>query len=310
MMKKTFRIILLVLIVVTFRTPLSGKAADGRSTLPFRPDTLRILAVGNSFSDDATEYIPSLLESAGIHNVIIGRLYIGGCSLQRHCKEYEAQAHNYMYYKSGADNRWNVQKNATLLDGVKDEPWDIITMQEQSGYSGIYDNIHTWLPQLMEILKRECTNPDVRLVWHETWAYAKNAYQHPDFPKYGNDQDRMLEGIRSCVQRLQDDFDIETVIPCGEAIQLARASRLNNVGEVPADTRAYDLTRDGYHLSRQFGRYLAACTWFEMLVAPTVGVPLSKAHSTLRDTEYSLSPKDARLCRRIAVKACKAQRAK
>ena len=52
--------------------------------LPQNPDTLRILAVGNSFSDDGTEYIPGLLEAAGIHNVIIARLYIGGCSLQRH----------------------------------------------------------------------------------------------------------------------------------------------------------------------------------------------------------------------------------
>ena len=118
------------------------------------------------------------------------------------------------------------------------------------------------------------------------------------------------DGTLALARRLAQEDRRITVIPCGEAIQLARASRLNNVGEVPADTRAYDLTRDGYHLSRQFGRYLAACTWFEMLVAPTVGVPLSKAHSTLRDTEYSLSPKDARLCRRIAVKACKAQRAK
>ena len=53
--------------------------------LPQNPDTLRILAVGNSFSDDGTEYLPSLLEGAGIHNVIVARLYIGGCSLERHC---------------------------------------------------------------------------------------------------------------------------------------------------------------------------------------------------------------------------------
>ena len=52
--------------------------------LPQRPDTLRILAIGNSFSDDATEYLPGLLEAAGIHNVILERLYIGGYTLERH----------------------------------------------------------------------------------------------------------------------------------------------------------------------------------------------------------------------------------
>ena len=100
--------------------------------LPQNPDTLRILAVGNSFSDDGTEYIPGLLEAAGIHNVIIARLYIGGCSLERHCREYEEGTKDYVYYKS-TDNKWvTVSKNATILDGLKDEPWDIITVQEVS----------------------------------------------------------------------------------------------------------------------------------------------------------------------------------
>ncbi len=62
------------------------KAQPANNPLPSNPDTLRILAIGNSFSDDGTEYLPGLLEAAGIHNVIVARLYIGGCTLQRHCK--------------------------------------------------------------------------------------------------------------------------------------------------------------------------------------------------------------------------------
>ena len=62
----------------------AGDALSAANALPQRPDTLRILAVGNSFSDDGTEYLPNLLEAAGIHNVILARLYIGGCSLERH----------------------------------------------------------------------------------------------------------------------------------------------------------------------------------------------------------------------------------
>ncbi len=296
------------LYILAFLCCLTVLAWTGSATaaIPQHPDTLRILAVGNSFSNDGTEYLPDLLEAAGIHNVILGRLYIGGCSLERHCREYTAGSHAYTYYSSGPENRWTQYKDASMLDGVKDEPWDIITMQEQSGISGTYGNIRTWLPRLMEILQRECTNPEAVLVWHETWAYAVNS-NHGDFPRYGKDQGRMIEGIRSCVDSLQADFGIGTVIPCGDALQLARESRLNNAGKVPEDTPVYDLTRDGYHLNRQFGRYLAACTWFEALVSPALGIPLSKAKATLDGTEYSLSPADARLCRRIARKACKAR---
>ncbi|MBQ0143926.1 MAG: DUF4886 domain-containing protein, partial [Bacteroidales bacterium] len=84
--------------------------------MPVKPDTLRILAIGNSFSDDGTEYLPNLLEAAGIHNVIIARLYIGGCSLERHCKQYESKGKDYMYYKS-TENKWNLKKGVTITDG-------------------------------------------------------------------------------------------------------------------------------------------------------------------------------------------------
>lgn len=43
---------------------------------------LRILAVGNSFSEDATYYLHQILEIAGVENQVVN-LYIGGCSLER-----------------------------------------------------------------------------------------------------------------------------------------------------------------------------------------------------------------------------------
>ena len=60
--------------------------------IPQQPDTLRILGIGNSFTDDGMMYLPELLEAAGIRNVVLGRLYIAGCSLERHCREYAGNA--------------------------------------------------------------------------------------------------------------------------------------------------------------------------------------------------------------------------
>jgi hypothetical protein len=89
-------------------------------------------------------------------------------------------------------------------------------------------------------------------------------------------------------------------------VQLARGTRLNNSGKVPADSKVYDLTRDGFHLSRQYGRYLAACTWFEALIRPTLGKSVKGNPYCLLDTEYSIPAKDAKLCQKCAVKAVKA----
>ena len=44
-----------------------------------RPDTLRILAIGNSFSEDAVEQNLADLARADGNCAIIGNLYIAGC---------------------------------------------------------------------------------------------------------------------------------------------------------------------------------------------------------------------------------------
>ena len=270
--------------------------------LPQNPDTLRILAVGNSFSDDGTEYIPGLLEAAGIHNVIIARLYIGGCSLERHCKEYEEGLTDYIYYKS-TGNKWvTVSKNATILDGLKDEPWDIITVQEVSNYSGTYETYQKWAPKLISIIRKEALNPKASIVWHMTWAYASNS-EHGAFKLYNHDQKTMYEAITECVTKARKDFGVPVVIPSGEAIQIARGTRLNNESRVPADSKVYQLTRDGFHLTRQHGRYIAACTWFETLIKPVLGKSVKGNPYLMEDTEYSITKKDARLCQKCAVKA-------
>lgn len=282
----------------------SARDVQENYPLPSSPDTLRILAVGNSFSDDGTEYLPGLLEAAGIHNVIVARLYIGGCSLERHCKEYAEGLEEYIYYKSTRNHWETVSKKATLLDGLKDEPWDIITMQETSGRTGLYETYEEWIPRLVDIIRKEALNPHATIVWHETWAYASNSV-HGMFKLYDNNQEKMYNGIVSCVRRASEEFSLP-VIPSGDAIQIARGTRLNNDNDVPATSKVYQITRDGYHLTRQFGRYIAACTWFEALIKPTLGKSVMGNSYLLRDTEHSITRKEARLCQECAVKAVKA----
>ena len=62
---------------------------------------IKILAIGNSFSQDAVEqYLYELADSEGIP-VIIGNMYIGGCSLERHVKNTRSNDSVYAYRKIG-----------------------------------------------------------------------------------------------------------------------------------------------------------------------------------------------------------------
>ena len=49
------------------------------------------------------------------------------------------------------------------------------------------------------------------------------------------------------------------LIPCGTAIQLARQTKLGDT-----------MCRDGYHLNYTYGRYTAACVWYEILTGKDV----------------------------------------
>ena len=46
---------------------------------------LQVLAIGNSFSGDATRYLHGIAEADGV-GLEVTNLFIGGCSLERHCR--------------------------------------------------------------------------------------------------------------------------------------------------------------------------------------------------------------------------------
>ncbi len=274
---------------------LSAQPKYPNHPLPHNPDTLRILAIGNSFSDDATQYLPDLLEAAGIHNVILGRLYIGGCTLERHCKEFETNGHEYVYLKSTSNKWFTVKKykQGYFMDGLGDEPWDIITLQQGSPKSGRWDSYDPWLGRLIEIVRKNCSNPDAAIVWHQTWAYSRK-YTNRSFANYAYDQKLMFDSIRACVDKASKDYDIPVVIPSGPAVQLMRSSRFNTDN---------DLTRDGFHMDYTYGRYLTACVWFETLIRPVLGVSVSGNSFRNAGSGFDVSDAEARFMQRTAVKA-------
>jgi hypothetical protein len=214
--------------------------------------TLKVLAIGNSFSVDAMQYLYKIAKDAGIETVILGNLYIAGAALSNHVISFNNSLANYTYYKNTND-QWTAQSNATLLDGLQDESWDVITIQQVSGSSGRIDT-YQQLEALISIVNENKTNPDARIFWHMTWAYQQNS-THADFVYYSNNQLTMYQAIVGTVQsRIVDHPAIQTVIPAGTAIQNLRTSYMGDT-----------LTVDGYHLSLIHGRYTAGLTWFAMI---------------------------------------------
>ena len=259
--------------------------------------TLRILAIGNSFSDDGTEYLPALLENLNVENVEVARLYVGGCTLEQHVNFYDNNEAAYKFYHSKAgENKWveNPEK-VTMQYALAMGEWDIITMQQASGFSGMYDSYTPYLGRLIEAVKK--AQPQAELVWHMTWSYSSDS-NHKHYKHYNNDQQQMNSAIDNCLHTLLAEFDeIERIVPSGTAVKSLRKSAINNYPK--------DLTRDGFHMGHGAGRYALACTWYETLVEPYTGK--SMMGNTLRVCGGLVSVSDivALYCQKAAKKAAK-----
>ena len=62
------------------------------------PKSLKILAIGNSFSIDAMQYLYQIAEDAGVEEIVLGNLFVGGCSLSQHMDHANNDLAAYDYY--------------------------------------------------------------------------------------------------------------------------------------------------------------------------------------------------------------------
>ena len=233
--------------VITVKQEAAEEPSDG---------IIRILAIGNSFSQDAVEqYLWDLFNAAG-DAVIIGNMYIGGCTLETHYKNSQSDEAKYEYRKVVDGNKTN-QISKSLSFGIEDEKWDIITLQQASGKSGLANTYEPYLDSLIAYLGRKA--PKAKLYFHQTWAYASSS-NHDEFPNYDKNQMTMYSGIVDATQKaLNAHSELVGVIPSGTAVQNGRTSYLGDT-----------FNRDGYHLETTYGRFTAACTWYETLSGKNV----------------------------------------
>ncbi|MEL7648962.1 MAG: DUF4886 domain-containing protein [Sedimentibacter sp.] len=222
--------------------------------------TIKILAIGNSFSNDTISMVHDIANSAGI-SVVTANLNFNGCSLETHWKNASENNAYYSYQKWTSSLMTSVPKKK-MEDAILDEDWDYIILQQYSGYSGIYSTYKPYLSYLSSYVRKLA--PDAAIVLNMTWAYASDS-SHAEFHRYNSNQNTMYKSITNAYTQASKDSKIDIVIPCGTAIQNARTSKvLNSIGK--------ELTRDGFHLDEKTGRYIAGLTVFETLIVKDMKV--------------------------------------
>jgi len=244
------------------------------------PKSLKILAIGGSFSMDAMQYLYQIAEDAGVEEIVLGNLFYGGGTLAQHLEAARNDAGAYDFYKN-ADGYWSTTKEYKMSDALAEEEWDYITLQQVSGLSGIADSYEEDLSALIDYVRG--INSTAKLVWHMTWAYQADS-THEDFARYDQDQMKMYGQIVDCVKTcILPDERISFVIPAGTAIQNARTSFLGDT-----------LTRDGFHLDKQIGRYIAAMAWYAAIThSPVADIDFNPAKLQISDDMIAVAKEAA-----------------
>ena len=214
-------------------------------------ENIRILAVGNSFSDDAFYYLHDLAAADGVELTAVN-LYIGGCNLETHWKNVCTGEKVYLHMENGVSTDRYVSIRETLELGG----WDYIMTQQASHDSGLEETYFPYLSLLTDYFHRIC--PDAKLLLHQTWAYEQDS-DHSAFSRYHCDQREMYRMLSNCYQQASAKLNLP-LIPSGSVIQQVRGME-----PFRYERGERSLCRDGYHMDLVYGRYLVAAVVYAYL---------------------------------------------
>ncbi len=258
---------------------LCGAAEDVKSDKP-----LKVLAIGNSFSIEMSSALPPVAAALG-RRVDICTMFIGGCSLERHCANIAAletapyqinwtwdnvngnpaapfvsALTNVADEKSG-----KVRYKSNIPQMLRAEKWDIVTIQQASHESWRPESYHPFGDDLVKEIRAGA--PQAKIVVQETWSYVSFC---PRYAKWGFDQTEMYNRLHRCYGDFAQKYGFE-VIPVGTAVQLYRGALpvKSTDTEVGGDPVGKSPKGDSIHMNAD-GTYLQALVWAGKLLGEDV----------------------------------------
>lgn len=224
----------------------------------------KILAIGNSFSQDATAYLYSIAKASGTEIKVVN-LYIGGCSLETHWNNILQDLSSYDYELNGERH----DRKISIKEALQEDNWDYVTLQQASHYSGLMNTYYPYITDISAYVKEYA--PQAEQLIHQTWAYEIDS-DHGAFTTYDSNQHTMYQALTKAYTAVAKDLNLR-MIPCGNIVQTLRSHPLFDY-----EHGGHSLCRDGFHMSLIYGRYLLAATWYELLLGSLLG------HSILDNT--------------------------
>lgn len=213
--------------------------------------SIKILVIGHSYSIDTTTYLWDICKSGGAQSVVIGNLYIAGCPLNAHWSNIQSNAKSYRYYKN-TSGKWTTREETSIYEALIEEKWDIIVLQQGPTASGLPSH-YSNLSNIVSYVNQNKTNPNAQIWWHLTWADQQDHMEEYD-TTYNKNQLTKYNAIVDAYKTAVKGVIPDRILPSGTVVQNLRTTYLGDT-----------LTRDGYHMSYDHGRYSTALLWYTVL---------------------------------------------
>ena len=266
---------------VSYLGPASKTVDDSDVTyqVGFKPEAgidypeadLRILFIGNSFTKDAVEHLPGILDAAATGKKIqLTHMYYGGRTILEYYEGWESKSDYKCYQCAPGESSWTESTEAyTLRQIASATRWDIVTIQEHTGNKAAWiwdDTEKNAITGLVNYIKEtQETAPKFWYVMSQAYFnMSKIASASQPYITW-TDQAGMYGVIVAQGKKVMEETPMDGILATGTYLQNLRSSSLDN---------EMNLTRDGYHMDYGISRYGAACLMFESLITPFTGVTM------------------------------------
>lgn len=235
---------------------------------------MKVLAIGNSFSQDATRYLQQIAKSAGENWKVIN-LYIGGCPLRTHYINALEDMKKYVMEFNGESTGFLVSIKEALIS----DNWDVVTLQQASHESYNYDNYQPYLDFVAEYVKKY--SPKSKLYIHQTWAYEDGSER---LAQRGYEKAiDMLNDIKSAYNNAVKDINADGIIRSGEVMYKLLENGIEKVH------------RDTFHASRGLGRYTQGLMWYATLTGNSIDdINFADFDEPVSDEEIAIAKKSVK----------------
>lgn len=240
---------------------------------------MKVLSIGNSFSQDATRYLHQIAKNRGEDFKIVN-LYIGGCTLATHYKNMNNDDRAYSMEFNGESTGFYV----SIREALQSDEWDYVTFQQASHKSVDYDSYQPFLDALSAYCKLHA--PKAKQVIHQTWAYEDGSAKLCDLMGYTSHKE-MFADLEMAYKNAAADINAYGIIPSGKLFQELLANGIEKVH------------RDTYHVSFGVGRYALGLLWYGYFMGNDV------LNDTYCDFDEPISEEELKIIRSTVSKLLK-----